>query len=151
MQQQGYEWSDAKSQWFRSADGASFAVVRNSGAISQADYAAATDKGGLASAVSCSIVGGWKDAQAALSGNAHCVIEDSFVDEDGNCIAIVYGPSMAEYLVIAQQKSESTAELDIYSKQAVGSGMLDNIYGGQVGGSFEEVWQAFTGKSSFGH
>lgn len=151
LQEQGYEWNSAKSAWLREVDGATFFALKETGQFTQADYQAATQKGGVAVAISCNIVGGWKDAQAALSGNAKCVIEDSYFDANGSGIAIVYGPSMTEYLVIAQPSSESTSELDIYSKEAVGSGMLDQVYGGQLGGSFQEVWKTFTGQDSYGH
>ncbi len=152
LDSQGYVWDDAKGGWFRQVDGAQMYAVTDNGQYAQADYSAKTDKGGVASVITCNVVGGFKDAEAALSGNAHCVVEDMYVDpSDGSAIAIVYGPSMVEYLVIAQQNSESTAELDVYSKEAVGSGMLDKVYGGQIGGSFKDVWKTFTGQDSYGH
>lgn len=151
MEKQGYEWDSAKSVWLRNVDGASFAALKNSGPLSLSDYKAATSKGGTAVAVSSNVVAGYKNAEEALKGNKKCSTVDSFFDDTGSGIAIVYGPSMVEYLVIAQQKGESTVEIDIYSKEAVGSGMLDQVYGGQVGGSFQEVWKTFTGKDSYGH
>ncbi len=151
LQQQGYEWNESQSAWVRSVDGAIYFAYKETGLLSQSDYQAATAKGGIAVALSCNIVGGFKDAQAALSGNAKCVIEDSFFDDTGAGVAIVYGPTMTEYLVIAQPYTESTMELDLYSKEAVGSGMLDQVYDGQIGGSFNEVWKTFTGKDSYGH
>ncbi len=151
MKQQGYEWDGQKGLWARAVDGASFVAVRNSGQYSQDDYQAASSKGDVATAVASNVVGGYKDAEAALKGNAHCVVVDSYFGSDGTGIAIVYGPSMAEYLVILQPYSESTTEIDIYSKGAVGSGMLDQVYGRQIGGSFQEVWKKFTGHDSYGH
>ncbi|MBQ9041760.1 MAG: hypothetical protein IJ111_02985 [Eggerthellaceae bacterium] len=151
LDSEGYVWDDAKGGWFRQVDGALIYAVTDNGQYAKTDYSAKTEKGSVASVITCNVVGGFKDAEAALSGNAHCVIEDMYVDpSDGSAIAIVYGPSMKEYLVIAQQNSESTAELDVYSQEAVGSGMLDKVYGGQIGGSFKDVWKTFTGQDSYG-
>ena len=147
LQQQGYEWNAGDSAWVRTVDGAMFFSVNKNGQYSQADYSSATSKGGAVKAVACNIVGGYKDAEAALAGNAHCVVEESFFDSgSGRGVAIVYGPSMEEYLVIAEPYTESTSQLGMYSKQAVGSGLLDEIYKTKVGGSIDEAWETLTGK-----
>ena len=151
LQTQGYAWNDSKTAWLREVDGATYFALREAGMYSLGDYSAATEKGGTAKAVSCNIVGGFKDAQSAFAGNAHCVIEDSFFDEEGAGVAVIYGPTMEEYFVVAQQYTESTFELDVYSKQAVASGMLDQIYEGTIGGTFLDAWKTFTGKDSYGH
>ena len=151
LEQQLYEWDESSSTWVHPYSGAKYAAAKESGAWSKSDYEKATEKGGAASVIAMNVVGGYENSEKALSGNAHCVIEDSWFDSDGSGIAIVYGPSMIEHLVIVHPLEESTVEIDIYSKEAVGSGMLDKVYGHQVGGSFQEVWKAFTGQDSYGH
>lgn len=151
LEKQGYVWNTAESLWARTVDGARFVALKETGTFDQAALEAATTKGGAAVAISSNVVAGFKDAKAALSGNAKCVIEDSYFDENGAGVAIIYGPSMVEYFVIAQPYTESTTEIDIYSKEAIGSGMLDQVYGKQIGGSFKDAWKTFTGQDSYGH
>ena len=151
LAQQEYEWNDVDGVWTRAADGAQFAAIRHEGKFGKADYESATAEGGVAVAISCNIVAGYEDPRATLHDNARCVVEDSYFDDNGVGVAIIYGPSMVEYLVILQPYTESTTEIDIYSKEAVGSGMLDKVYGRQVGGSFAEAWKSLTGEDSYGN
>ena len=55
-------------------------------------------------------------------------------------IAIVYGPSMKEYFVVITPYTESTALFTIFCKEAVGSGMADEILQTETGGSFDALW-----------
>ena len=151
LEKQQYEWRADSLMWIHPYSGATFASVDKNGGWKQENYAQATEKGAPASVVALNIVGGYENSEKALSGNAHCVIEDSYFNADGTGIAIVYGPSMEEHLVLIRPNSESTTELSIFSKAAVGSGLLDQIYGQPLGGSFNEVWKNITGKDSYGH
>ena len=148
---QEYEWSASDKMWQRIYDGAKFAAAQETGVWDEGDYEAATAKGAAASGVAVNVVGGYENSEKALSGNAHCVIEDSYFNENGEGMAIVYGPSMVEHLIIVLPIEESTVEIDIYSKEAVASGMLDEITEMKMGGSFQEAWKNFTGQDSYGH
>lgn len=150
LDQQGYEFNEKDGMWIRQEDGATFSAIKQTGVYTIDDYNAMNEKGGAIAAIGLSSVAGYKDPQAALEGNAQCVIEDSFFDGD-NGVAIFYGPSMKEYLVLINKYTESTALFMIFSKEAVGSGMADEYLGTHVGGTFEEVWKAVTGKDSYGH
>ena len=150
LDQQGYAWDDDKYTWLRPEDGASFSAYKQTGFYTQETYNEMNEKGGAIVAMGFQVVAGYKDPQAALSGNAKCVIEDSYFNgTDG--IAIFYGPSMKEYLAIISANSESTAQFIIFSQEAVASGLADEALGTQVGGSFQEVWKNATGQDSYGH
>ncbi len=151
LKQQEYEWDSSQQIYQRIYDGASYAAANKSGAWGQSDYTKATDKGAVASVIAANVVGGYENSQKALEGNAHCVIEDSYFNADGTGIAIVYGSTMEEHLILIRPAGENLVELDIYSKQAVASGLLDQVVGRQMGGSFNEVWKTVTGKDSYGH
>lgn len=150
LDQQGYEWNDSANTWVRMVDGAQFSAYKQTGAYTIDTYNEMNEKGGAIVAVGFNVVAGFKDPEAALKGNAKCVVEDSYFDgTDG--IAIFYGPSMKEYLALISQYSESTAQFMIFSKEAIGSGMADQLLGTHVGGSFQEVWKTVTGQDSYGH
>ena len=150
LDQQEYEWQEANSMWVRPMDGATFSAVKETGVYTIDTYNEMNEKGGAIAAIGLNVVAGYKDSQAALKGNAKCVVEDSYFDgNDG--IAIFYGPSMKEYLAIISQYTESTTLFMIFSQEAVGSGMADEYLGTQVGGSFKDVWKSITGKDSYGH
>ena len=150
LDQQGYEWDEDKLSWTRRVDGASFSAYKETGTYKRETYDQMNEKGGAIVAVGFNVVAGYEDPQAALSGNAKCVIEDSFFD-GGDGIAIFYGPSMKEYLAIISKYSESTSQIMIFSQEAVGSGMADEMLGTPVGGTFRDVWRSVTGKDSYGH
>ena len=150
LDQQGYKWNESDLAWVRQEDGAQFSAYKQTGTYTQQTYDEMNEKGGAIVAIGFNIVAGYKDAEAALKGNAKCVVEDSYFN-NGEGIAIFYGPSMKEYLAIISPYSESTTQFMIFSKEAVGSGMLDQAMGEQVGGSFQEVWKAVTGQDSYGH
>ncbi|MDY3799104.1 MAG: hypothetical protein SOZ63_01260, partial [Eggerthellaceae bacterium] len=83
------------------------------------------------------------------AGNAQCVVEDSyFVGDDG--VAVIYGPSMKEYLVIISKSSESTHQFMVVSQEAISSGYLDGVIGEAVGGTLQDVWTNLTGEESIG-
>lgn len=150
LDQQGYQWSDSNAAWTRPEDGAAFAAVKETGPYTIDTYNEMNEKGGAIVAISTSVVAGYKDPQAALAGNAQCVVEDSYFDSDGSGIAIFYGPSMKEYLAIISPNSESTASFLIFSQEAVASGMADEALGVTTGGSFQAIWKSVTGEDSYG-
>ena len=149
LDQQGYVWNEDIRTWMRPDDGASYAALKESGEYTIDDYNAANEKGGGILAFGFSNVAGYKDSQAALAGNAQCVVEDSyFVGDDG--VAVIYGPSMKEYLVIISKSSESTHQFMVVSQEAIGSGYLDEVIGEAVGGTLQDVWTNLTGEESIG-
>ena len=137
-----WEYSDANT-WTREYDGAAFRAVKESGAYTIDTYNEMNEKGGCLVGVAYSVVAGYPDAQSALSGNARCVIEDSYFRDDGSGIAIFYGPSMKEYLVIVTPFSESTALFTVFSQEAVGSGSADELLNIETGGSFQALWDKY--------
>lgn len=143
-------WNEKELRYERESDGAFFFSMKDSGKYTADDYVAATNKGGVATAATYNVVSGYKDAESALKGNAQCTIEDSYFFEDGVGVAIVYGPSMEEFLVIVDKYNESTFELDVYNQKAIASGMVDQIHGGSYGGTLKEVWKTLTGQDSYG-
>lgn len=150
LDQQEYEWNESECMWLRPMDGASFAAIKETGPYTIDTYNQMNEKGGAIAAIGLSVVAGYKDPQAALKGNAQCVVEDSYFNgTDG--IAIFYGPTMKEYLAIISKYSESTALFMIFSKEAVASGMADEYLGAPTGGSFQEIWKSVTGEDSYGH
>ena len=141
LDQQQYTWEyEMDNTWTREFDGAAFRAIKETGAYTLDTYNEMNEKGGCIAAYAYSVVAGYPDAKAALSGNAKCVIEQSWFDEDGSGIAIVYGPSMKEYFVVITPYTESTALFTIFSKEAVGSGMADEILQMETGGSFDALW-----------
>lgn len=149
LDQQGYVWNEDIRTWMRPDDGASYAALKKSGEYTIDDYNAANEKGGGILAFGFSNVAGYKDSQAALAGNAQCVVEDSyFVGDDG--VAVIYGPSMKEYLVIISKSSESTHQFMVVSQEAISSGYLDGVIGEAVGGTLQDVWTNLTGEESIG-
>lgn len=149
LDQQGYVWNEDIRTWMRPDDGASYAALKESGEYTIDDYNAANEKGGGILAFGFSNVAGYKDAESALAGNAQCVVEDSyFVGDDG--VAVIYGPSMKEYLVIISKSSESTHQFMVVSQEAIGSGYLDEVIGEAVGGTLQEVWTTLTGEEYYG-
>lgn len=150
LDQQGYEWNGKTCAWVRPEDGASFFAYKETGVFTESDYAAANEAGGAIVAVGSNIVAGYKDAEAAYRSNVKCVTVDSYF-ANGEGLVIFYGPSMKEYLAFVTPYTESTMQILIFSQEAVGSGMLDEISGQQYGGSFKEVWKTVTGRDSYGH
>ena len=149
LDQQGYVWNEDIRTWMRPDDGASYAALKKSGEYTIDDYNAANEKGGGILAFGFSNVAGYKDSQAALAGNAQCVVEDSyFVGDDG--VAVIYGPSMKEYLVIISKSSESTHQFMVVSQEAISSGYLDGVIGEAVGGTLQDVWTNLTVEESIG-
>ncbi|MGN0262598.1 MAG: hypothetical protein ACI4B9_07165 [Eggerthellaceae bacterium] len=149
LDQQGYVWNEDIRTWMRPEDGASYAALKESGEYAIDDYNAANEKGGGILAFGFSNVAGYKDAESALAGNAQCVVEDSvFEGEDG--AAIIYGPSMKEYLVLISKATESTHQFMVVSQEAIGSGYLDEVLGEPVGGTLQEVWTTLTGEEYYG-
>ena len=147
---QGYVWNEKDQEFKREADGAFFFSLNDSGKLTADDYVAATDKGGVAIAATYNVVAGYKDAESALKGNAQCTVEDSYFTEDGVGVAIIYGPSMEEYLVVVDQYGDRMFELDVYSQDAIASGLVDRIHGGTYGETLKEVWKTLTGQDSYG-
>lgn len=149
LDQQGYAWNEDINTWMRPYDGASYAALKGSGEYTIDDYNAANEKGGGILAFGFNNVAGYKDSQAALAGNAQCAVEDSyFVGDDG--VAVIYGPSMKEYLVLISKSSESTHQLMVVSQEAIGSGFLDDVLGEEAGGTLQDVWTNLTGEESIG-
>ena len=118
LDQQGYVWDGDECVWVREADGASFAAVKETGAYTQDTYAAMNEKGGAIVAMGLNNVAGYATPQEALSGNARCVIEDSYFTDDGEGIAVFYGPSMKEYLAIIGKNTENTTLIMVFSQEA---------------------------------
>ena len=150
LDQQQYEWNDQDLTWVRPMDGAAFTAFKETGPYTIDTYNEMNEKGGAIAAVGISIVAGYPDSKAALTGNAQCVVEDSYFGNDGSGIAIFYGPSMKEYLVLITPNSESTTQFMIFSKEAVGSGMADEALGATTGGSFKAMWKMVTGEDHYG-
>lgn len=151
MGQQQYEWDASKTYWVNPYSASAVAATNKNGFWEKNKYEQATEKGALADAMVVNIVGGYENSERALAGNAKCVVEDSYFMDDGSGIAIIYGPSMEEYLVLIVPYGESATEFDIYSKEAVGSGLLDQNESKISGGSFKDVWKSLTGQDSYGH
>ena len=150
LDQQKYEWNDKEVAWVRPMDGAAFTAYKETGVYTIDTYNEMNEKGGAIAAVGFNIVAGYPDSQAALKGNAQCVVEDSYFLEDGSGVAIFYGPSMKEYLAIISPYSESTTQFMIFSQEAVGSGMADELLGGETGGTFQALWQKLTSEDHYG-
>ena len=144
LDQQEYTWElESADTWTRTYDGAAFRAMNKDGNFTLDTYNEMNGKGGCLMGIAYSVVAGYPDSKAALTGNSRCVVEDSYFREDGTGIAIFYGPSMKEYLTIISPYTESTALFTIFSQEAVGSGMVDSILNIETGGSFQALWDKF--------
>lgn len=151
LDQQGYKWNEDQYSWIRASDGASFAAWKETGVYTRETYDQMNEKGGAIVCIGLNIVAGYNSPQEALKGVARCVVEDSYFDSDNGGIAIFYGPSMKEYLAIINMNDENKVLFMTFSKEAVGTGVFDEVVGEQVGGTFEDVWKAVTGEDHYGH
>jgi hypothetical protein len=151
LDQQGYVWSEENSTWTRASDGASFAAQKESGTYTIDDYNAANEKGGGVIGAGFLTIAGYSDVDSALSGDARCVVVDKYVDGNGLGMAVVYGPSMKEYMVIAYPSGQNVISCMVLSKEAVESGFADQLLGTETGGSFQAMWKSVTHEDTYGN
>lgn len=150
LDQEGYSWNEDDLRWFRARDGAACASYKETGWYTIDTYNEMNEKGGCVAAMGFLQIGGYDTMEDALKGVCKCSIVDSYFDSNGG-IAVFYGPSMKEYLCVMAPCDDLTIQCMIASQEAVGTGMLDEMVGRQVGGSFQEVWKTVTGEDSYGH
>ena len=75
------------------------------------------------------------------------VTEDFYLKDDGSGMAIMYGPSMDQHLVIANGGKEG-ANVLVFTREACESGLASQTFGakeGTQGPSLSELWESVTG------
>ena len=151
LDQQGYRWDESQYSWIRASDGANYSAWKETGVYTRETYDQMNEKGGAIVCIGLNVVAGYNSAQEALKGAARCVVEDSYFDDNNGGIAVFYGPSMKEYLAIINMNDEGKVLFMTFSKEAVATGVFDQVVGEQVGDSFDDIWKAVTGKDHYGH
>ena len=151
LDQQGYRWDESQYGWIRASDGANYSAWKETGVYTRETYDQMNEKGGAIVCIGLNVVAGYNSPQEALNGAARCVVEDSYFDDNNGGIAVFYGPSMKEYLAIINMNDEGKVLFMTFSKEAVATGVFDQVVGEQVGDSFDDIWKAVTGKDHYGH
>ena len=150
LQQQGFEWFEGGNAWLRSSDDMVYYMYGPSGSLTD-DEIALGDKGGVGTrALHVLEASGFASARDALEKLGNVTTEDVyFPDGDDFGMAVVYGPSMKEYLVVVESYSEEEGgycDMFVFSDEAIEAGMFDYAYGEDGNGnSISEVWQTLTG------
>lgn len=149
---QGFIYDTKETLWYRSEDGAMVAALDENGkAFSVDTYNAMEGKGAAVASIGLSVVSGYSDPQTAFEKNANCVVEDSFFTGDRlNGVAMIYGPTMVEYLVIISKNSDNLAQFAVFSEESLKSGLAEKLLGMELGNSFQEAWQNVTGMDHYG-
>ena len=149
LQKLGYQWYPDINSWVRESDGSYYGMVDSQGVLNDVQIAKG-DKGGAGlNAYHVLTVKGFKSAREALSQMSQVTLEDAmFSEDDQSAAAVVYGPSMSEYLVIAQPSEIDGADyyaLIMFPQEAIASGLFNDFAGSNAGTTIPEVWKTLTG------
>ena len=149
LQQLGYVWDPSVNTWFRD-DGSYYGMVDEVGSPISDLQIAEGDKGGTGTgAAHILIVNGFSSAQDALGQMGQVVTEDViYSDDNQSALAVVYGPSMTEYLVMVNQSPDDGKDsyaLFVFPEETCNSGLFARYFGDDAGSSIAEVWKTITG------
>ena len=147
LQQLGYEYVAADYAWRRSSDNSYYGMVTGSNALTDEEIAQG-DKGGLgthAGHILC--VGPFSSAREAISQMCQVTTEDIiFTEDDQSAMAVIYGPSMSEYLLMVNEDEQAGFYVFmVLSEEAVADGVFTSFYGEDIGSSISEIWKSLTG------
>lgn len=152
LKSQGFAY-DSKQKAFLNDKASVFAVLggENGQAIDDKAIEAKAAGGGSDPVVYVLSSMQYVDAIDMLRGTAKCVIEDECVVGE-NVVAVVYGPSMQEYLVVVvpEDADNDRYSFGMYSSAAVAAGLFNrtsNLGDGnkEYGSTIAEVWKTLTG------
>jgi|GEM_PF-5287585 len=147
VESNGYFFYDQDdSHVFAKRDGSIvFNVLTDSGYLDQDDYEDFSAGGKDEGAIFIAVLEGFDSPDAVLDGMANCVISERKAVSDKETVAVVYGPSMREYLADIYDVEDGDYEIDLYSPEAIEFGFFDVVNEGEFGTTASEVLKNFNG------
>ena len=146
LESEGWEW-DTEKLWFVSSDHNDCFYVSGPN-----DYEYTYDEirnlsafGGGNPVVYVTVVDDrdYSSAGAALSALTPLVVEDTqwLDDEQTTGMAVIYGPSMRETIALVTYNDDpGLYVIDVFSPEAIETGMIDEWLGDNYGRSVDEIW-----------
>ncbi|MDO4798539.1 MAG: zinc ribbon domain-containing protein [Coriobacteriales bacterium] len=154
LQSQGFSYASEQKLYANNKDSVFLVMTGEDGqTLSDKDIEALEKGGGNTPLVYVLSSTQYKDALAMLQGTDKCVIEDVMLMGD-KAVAVVYGPSMQEYLVavVPDDTVDGRFSFGMYSSVAVAAGLFDQTSDlgegdKKYGDTISQVWETLTGGS----
>ena len=154
LESQGFVYNE-KETGYENADGTFFGVIdEDFEGLTPSEIEALGNDGGTEPILYMLRTAQYKTGREVVKGTVKCVTEDVDMVDDNRGFAVVYGPSMREYLMtVAHSEDDGVFTVSWFSNDAIASGLFNKVTnygtdgGEDVGSSVSEVWQRLVGTS----
>ena len=154
LESQGFVYNE-KETGYENADGTFFGVIdEDFEGLTPSEIEALGNDGGTEPILYLLRTAQYKTGREVVKGTVKCVTEDVDMVDDNRGFAVVYGPSMREYLMtVAHSEDDGVFTVSWFSNDAIASGLFNKVTnygtdgGEDVGSSVSEVWQRLVGTS----